>query len=166
MSTPTKTRAASIAATAAMTIGLLAGSAGMASAASTNFTRTHTVSTSYAFAVHQNNFFHKADAKSTRFRDLTITAGAANAVPTIYAESAPADDTYGSDNLMITEKDASGTLHVRDLQGLNFFWHGSSVVSHVDVDVAPNTTRSFWIDTDGAGGDYVHTLVTITNSVA
>ncbi len=161
-----RAHAGRIAAASALSVGLLAGTAGIASAAPTTYTKTHQISASFAFNVHQNNLFHKADASSTRHRDRTIAAGTPNASQSVVAESTAADDTYGSDNLIITEKDASGTLHVRDRQGLLFFWHGSGVVSEVAVDVAPNSTRSFWIYTDGAGGDYVHTLVTITNAVS
>ena len=165
-----KTRTAKMAAAAALSIGLLAGTAGTASAAPpANYAKTHQISASFQFQVHQNNFFHKADASSTKFRDRTIDTGTKNMLDlpqTMYAESAPADDTYGSDNLRITEKDTNGTLHIRDDQALNFYWHGTAVGSHLDLDIAPNTTRSFWIYTDGAGGDYVHTLVTITNKIA
>ena len=165
-----KTRAGKMAAAAAMSIGLLAGTAGTASAAPpANYAKTHNISASFQFQVHQNNFFHKADASSTKFRESSIAAGTKNMLDlpqTMYAESTAADDTYGSDNLRITEKDANGTLHIRDDQALNFYWHGTAVGSHLDLDIAPNTTRSFWIYTDGAGGDYVHTLVTITNKIA
>lgn len=162
-------RAAAVVATAGLSASALLGLADEASAASPTYIKSHHISASFDFTVHQNNLFHKADAQSHRSQTQDIQAGSPNPASylgNIFATSQQADDTYGTDNLYVSEKDSTGTLQVRDRQALSFFWHGSTVTSTLNVDVAPNTTRSFWIYTDGAGGDYVHTLVTITNAVS
>ena len=168
-STKTLARTGLALATLGLSAAALVGTAGQAQATSPTYQKSHTVTASFQFNVHQNNLFHKADASSYRTGTQSIHAGEAN--PTsylgnVFVTSKQADDTYGTDNLYVTETDSTGTVHVKDRQTLSFYWHGSTVTSAVDVDIAPNTTRSFWAYTDGAGGDYEHTLVTVTNAVS
>jgi len=78
--------------------------------------------------------------------------------------SGAAQPTSAYDQFNATEIDDAGTIAVKTTQSLDF-WPGEEVRSSVNVTIAPNTTRSFWIDTVNKWNDSVKTLVTIQNVV-
>jgi hypothetical protein len=150
-------------------IGLMALTAGPASAASypNTVTKNHDVVAQISYDVHQNNIFHKADMHSFRYDTRGLTKGMPNTDTSwqFYLESAKADNTYGQDRLYMTELDSAGTIQVKVAQVLQFDYGSYPVSNDLTVTVAPNATKSFWVYTVGAGGDYIHSLVTLTNYV-
>ena len=80
----------------------------------------------------------------------------------LYSKAAQTTSAY--DQFNATEIDNAGTIAVKTTQSLDF-WPGEEVRSSVNVTIAPNTTRSFWIDTVNKWNDSVKTLVTIQNVV-
>lgn len=153
---------------AAAGIGLMALTAGPASAASAPeyITKRHDVVVQVSYDVHQNNIFHKADAHSFKYTTARMDKGLSNGDWHWYAflESTKADDTYGQDWFYMSELDSAGTIKVKVDQALQFD-HATAVSSDLTVTIAPNATKSFWVYTVGAGGDYIHSLVTLTNFV-
>ena len=160
-------RAAAGLAVAGISVGIAAGAAGPADATPPAFAKSHHVTATAQFEVHQNNIFYKKTVKSADDSYVDANKGAYNTEfgHAIVLLSERADDTYGTDYIWVTEKDSTGTIHVVDQQVLAFGWHGSPVDSHLTFDIAPGATRAFWIYTDGGGGDYVHALVSITNNI-
>jgi len=154
---------------AAAGIGLMALTPGVAAADSypAYVAKNHEVVAQIAYDVHQNNFFHKADMHSVRYDTASLGKGTPNSESYWqgYLESAKADHTYGQDRLYLTELDAAGTVKVKVDQVLQFDDGSYPVSNHLTVTVGPNATRSFWVYTVGAGGDYIHALVTLTNYV-
>jgi hypothetical protein len=150
----------------ALSVGVMAAAAAPAAADPPKYSKNHVITATVNFEVHQNKNLDKADRQSG-FADFSWPAKGENnggSPRRIHFQSYAADETFGQEDLYLTEKDTSGTLHVYDYQSLNFL-HSSPVHSSLNVDIEPNATRSFWIYTDSAGGDYVHSLVTITNNV-
>ena len=80
----------------------------------------------------------------------------------LFSKSAQTTSAY--DQFNATEIDNAGTIAVKTTQSLDF-WPGEEVRSSVDVTIAPNTTRSFWIYTVNKWNDSAKTLVTIQNVV-
>lgn len=160
---------AAVAVALTASVAALAGtSAGTAAAASVPFAKAHHVSVTIDYQVHKKLSGYSVNKPSTRVHSKDITKGESNdeLAHKVYSESSTAINRYGRDAFYMTEKDSGGTLHVTDIQALLKRDVGGGPSVSLNLDVAPNSVRSFWIYTDDADGSWVHSLVTITNSVS
>jgi hypothetical protein len=165
-------KAAAGLAAAGIAIGIMGASAGAASAATpTTFAHSHHVTVAVQYQVHQNELFNKADNLSVRYADPFLYKGDSNteSYSKVWRQSDKAGDTWGENQMFMTETDSSGTLHVRDVQAVifsngTFGWYGKTT-SQLSVDIAPGATLQYFHETDDSGGDYVWSMVTITNNV-
>ena len=160
-----KAAAASVVSGAALALSL--GAVHTASADTANLAKNHHVVYSTSFHVTQNNgIFADVTKDSTvnydRWSGPSDHLGKYIIMDSLYSGAAQTTSAY--DQFNATEIDDAGTIAVKTTQSLDF-WPGEEVRSSVNVTIAPNTTRSFWIDTVNKWNDSVKTLVTIQNVV-
>jgi hypothetical protein len=151
-----KKAAASVVSGAALALSL--GAVHTASADTANLAKNHHVVYSTSFHVTQNNGTVNYD----RWSGPSDHLGKYIIMDSLYSGAAQTTSAY--DQFNATEIDDAGTIAVKTTQSLDF-WPGEEVRSSVNVTIAPNTTRSFWIDTVNKWNDSVKTLVTIQNVV-
>jgi len=165
-----RTMIRNVAAVLAMGAAALAFSTSVAQSASADTglrAKNHTITTSASFTVTQNNGpFADVTVKSSASAVNYSKAGAESKVlPVNVLSSKWAQSTSADERFDVHEIDSAGTISVRDQQALTF-WPGEEVGATVDLTIAPNTTRSFWIKTVNGWGDSALTLVTMTNKVS
>ena len=164
-----RTMIRNVAAVLAMGAAALAFSTSVAQSASADtgpMAKNHTITSSASFTVTQNNGpFADVVVKSFASQvDYSKAGEPYKVIPVNVLSSKWAQSTSADERFDVHEIDSAGTISVSNQQALTF-WPGEEVGATVNVTIAPNTTRSFWIKTVNGWGDSAVTLVTMTNKV-